>query len=387
MLAGIVVLCALLAAAGAVYLTRPTTVRQTVQVPVSDGTYVVQEAPNTTYANEQTVQAAALDSEHATVYLKFVVPPFASHVTSVRLNLLTAAASSGTLAVHAVTSNAWSAATTSYANRPQLGRTVTTTPGPSTIGQRVSFDVTRAISGPGTYSFAVTSSSTTAAFAAFGPTQGTKGPSLTVAYDTVGAAAAHTYAQAVQSALPTVSPAPSASPSASTGAHPRAGGGGNPPAVPAGGALCGAYWPPNGQPYLTDFAAEQARLGPLPSVRYFNPGAPSAWSGNAGAVNRTVIVSFKFNPSDILSGAEDSCMKTWFADAPRNRDVYWSYYHEPEDQIADGDVQRGRLSGRLAPSQVAGRPGSQPAVVFDADPHAVDAESPGQPQLARLLRR
>jgi hypothetical protein len=341
-LAGIVVLCALLAAAGAVYLTRPTTVRQTVQVPVSDGTYVVQEAPNTTYANEQTVQAAALDSEHATTYLKFVVPPFASHVASVRLNLLTAAASSGTLAVHAVASSAWSAATTSYANRPQMGGTVTTAPGPTTIGQRVSFDVTPAISGPGTYSFAVTSSSTTAAFAAFGPSQGSKGPNLTVAYDTVDAAATHTYAQAVQSALPTVSatqsPGPSASPSASTstGPHPRTGGG-NAPAVPAGGALCGAYWPPNGQPYLTGFAAEQAKLGPLKSVRYFNPGAPAAWSGNAGAVNRTVIVSFKFNPSDILSGAEDSRMKTWFANAPRDRDVYWSYYHEPEDQIADGD--------------------------------------------------
>jgi len=72
-------------------------------------------------------------------------------------------------------------------------------------------------------------------------------------------------------------------------------------------------------------------------VRYFNPGAPAAWPGNAGAVNRTVIVSFKLNPSDILSGAEDSRMKTWFANAPRDRDVYWSYYHEPEDQIADGD--------------------------------------------------
>jgi hypothetical protein len=340
-LAGVVVLCALLAAAGAVYLARSTAVRETAQIPASDGTYVVQEAPNTTYANEQTVQAATLDHEHATAYLKFVVPPFATHVTSVRLTLVTAAASSGTLAVHRVSSNAWSAATTSYAHRPQIGGPVASTAGPSTIGQRVSFDLTPAVSGPGTYSFALTSSSTNAAFAAFGPSQGDKSPSLSVAYETVDAAAVHTYAQAVQSALPTVSttrsPAPSASPSAGASTGPRSRGGGNPPAVPAGGALCGAYWPPNGQPYLTDFAAEQARLGPLDSVRYFNPGAPAAWSGNAGAVNRTVIVSFKFNPSDILSGAEDSRMKTWFADAPRDRAVYWSYYHEPEDQIASGD--------------------------------------------------
>jgi hypothetical protein len=158
-----------------------------------------------------------------------------------------------------------------------------------------------------------------------------------VAYQAVDAAAGHTYAQALQSALPTASATRSPAPSASASPAPRrAGSGGNVPAVPVGGALCGAYWPPNGQPYLTAFAAEQARLGPLPSVRYFNPGAPAAWSGNAGAVDRTIIVSFKFNPSQILSGSEDSLMKSWFANAPRDRDVYWSYYHEPEDQIADG---------------------------------------------------
>jgi hypothetical protein len=81
---------------------------------------------------------------------------------------------------------------------------------------------------------------------------------------------------------------------------------------------------------------EEGIIGPMHSVRVFYPGAPAKWPGNAGNVNRTVIVSFKFRPSQILSGSEDSTMLSWFNNAPRDRDIYWVYYHEPEDDIQSG---------------------------------------------------
>jgi Glycosyl hydrolase family 26 len=138
---------------------------------------------------------------------------------------------------------------------------------------------------------------------------------------------------------PSAHPSPSAKPSTSakpsvTKPVPKS----TPPArIPAGSTLCGAaFATAGGQSYMQTFQQEQNLIGPLHAVRVFYPGAPSPWPGNAGNVDRTVIVSFKFLPKDVLAGTEDTAMRTWFADAPRDRDVYWVFYHEPEDQIADG---------------------------------------------------
>lgn len=109
------------------------------------------------------------------------------------------------------------------------------------------------------------------------------------------------------------------------------------PVIPAGNTLCGAsFMATGGQSYMDAFHAEQSMIGSLHSVRVFYPGAPASWPGNAGNVGRTVIVSFKFSPGDVLSGKEDSLMRNWFATAPRDRQIYWSYWHEPEDDIANG---------------------------------------------------
>jgi hypothetical protein len=51
------------------------------------------------------------------------------------------------------------------------------------------------------------------------------------------------------------------------------------------------------------------------------------------------VVSFKANPSDILAGKYDSYLADWFKTAPRDRDIWWSYWHEPED-----DVERGAFT-------------------------------------------
>ncbi len=49
-----------------------------------------------------------------------------------------------------------------------------------------------------------------------------------------------------------------------------------------------------------------------------------------------VVVSFKASPQRVISGELDGFFRDWFASAPRDRDVYWTNFHEPEDNIEEG---------------------------------------------------
>jgi hypothetical protein len=72
-------------------------------------------------------------------------------------------------------------------------------------------------------------------------------------------------------------------------------------------------------------------------VRVFYPGLPGAWPGQAGDVGGPIVVSFKANPVDILSGKYDSYLANWFETMPLHRDIWWTYWHEPEDDVANGN--------------------------------------------------
>jgi hypothetical protein len=113
---------------------------------------------------------------------------------------------------------------------------------------------------------------------------------------------------------------------------------GNPNPPPAAGATqCGASFTPiNGQTYMQALSYEESIIGGMHAVRVFYPGAPAAWPGNAGNVDRTTVVSFKYSPASIINGSEDSAMQSWFNNAPKDRDTYWVYWHEPEDDIEGG---------------------------------------------------
>lgn len=75
-------------------------------------------------------------------------------------------------------------------------------------------------------------------------------------------------------------------------------------------------------------------LGQLEVVRLFYKGLPDPWPGKAPG--RDVVVSFKIDPKRVLSGAVDDTMRAWYGEAPRDLDVNWVYYHEPENDIEDG---------------------------------------------------
>ena len=63
----------------------------------------------------------------------------------------------------------------------------------------------------------------------------------------------------------------------------------------------------------------------------------NAWSGGLAGDNKsTIVVSFKALPKNIISTKDDGVLEHFFTTAPRNVPVYYSYWHEPEDNIARG---------------------------------------------------
>jgi hypothetical protein len=90
----------------------------------------------------------------------------------------------------------------------------------------------------------------------------------------------------------------------------------------------------------TDLAQETSEFGHMAIVRTYYPGLPSskAWTTGLPAANKSaVIVSFKAQPRTILSGQDDAALSHFFDTAPTGNPIYWSYYHEPEGNIADGE--------------------------------------------------
>lgn len=91
-----------------------------------------------------------------------------------------------------------------------------------------------------------------------------------------------------------------------------------------------------------DLAADTAAFGRMPIVRVYYSGLPdsNAWTtGMAQANHSAVIVSFKARPTTILSGADDAALRHFFDTAPFGRPIYYSYFHEPEDNIAAGQFK------------------------------------------------
>ncbi|TDC51925.1 hypothetical protein E1258_25430 [Micromonospora sp. KC207] len=139
------------------------------------------------------------------------------------------------------------------------------------------------------------------------------------------------------------SPSPSVSGGATSGAFP---GGRN--------TLPGAsIYLKSGESFAAGLARSDRSYGPLRMVRVFYPGLPPSWSGSrADVADRTVVVSFKAPPGEVAAGKHDSRLAAWFRSVPRDLDVYWSYFHEPED-----DVERGSYTAaqyRAAWKRLAG---------------------------------
>jgi hypothetical protein len=78
-------------------------------------------------------------------------------------------------------------------------------------------------------------------------------------------------------------------------------------------------------------------LGTPQVYRMFFPGSPGTnFVGSNADFGPPVVVSFKFRPQDVVAGSADATLKSWFASIPAGRQVWWSYFHEPENDIEAG---------------------------------------------------
>ncbi len=114
-----------------------------------------------------------------------------------------------------------------------------------------------------------------------------------------------------------------------------------------------------------DLQTDTHDFGRMPIVRVYYPGLPSsnAWSGGLASANHSaVIVSFKALPTTLLSGADDSALRHFFDTAPTGHPIYWSYYHEPEDNIAAGEFKLADYKAAWAHVAALARAAHNPAL-------------------------
>jgi hypothetical protein len=85
------------------------------------------------------------------------------------------------------------------------------------------------------------------------------------------------------------------------------------------------------------FRQSDRRFGGLDVVRVYDPQLPGSWSGRLDALNRPFVYSFRATPSAVVDGRFDNEIRAWFRQAPTRWPIWWSYQHEPEDDIERGE--------------------------------------------------
>ena len=151
--------------------------------PVADA-YVRSTAPASKYGTQKDVRARLGSASSPTTYrsfLRFDVPAFAAPVRSVKLRLWVTDSSSdgGSLTL---ADNAWVESTVTWDTQPAaIGGTIASL-GATVSGTWVEWDVTSTVTGPGTYTFALTNTLTNGAY--YSSREGEKMPQLRALYVT-----------------------------------------------------------------------------------------------------------------------------------------------------------------------------------------------------------
>ncbi|GAA0710939.1 DNRLRE domain-containing protein [Dactylosporangium roseum] len=268
------------------------------ETPVSAAvdTYVVQEQPTAAFGTAAKLAASSWSTPwHSQIFLRFALPapPAGQRVAGARLDLTFQRLTQQPAAVElrAVTDTAWAESIT-YATRPAIGALLATASVPAQGTTKLSFDVTATVAAAtGSLSFALANPTAESAAVFHSREQGADGPRIAVTYA---------------------------------------------PVAPA--TRCGTSFAREGSETWTQgLAREEGLFGKMGAVRFFHGGLPPAWPGPLDTGDRTLVVSFKGNARDHAAGVHDAFMRQWFASAPRDRDIYWVYYHEPEDNIRGGE--------------------------------------------------
>jgi hypothetical protein len=81
-----------------------------------------------------------------------------------------------------------------------------------------------------------------------------------------------------------------------------------------------------------------SRLGRPHVVRiYFDGLPPASFAGSKADLGVPVVLSFKADPAKVAAGEYDARLRSFFDSIPSHLLVWWSFFHEPEDNIQAGD--------------------------------------------------
>ena len=127
-------------------------------VQAADDSYTSSTRKTTTFGTDDKLAAGKVGNDSKTAFLKFTVPA-GTDVKAARLFLSPSGKPSGKVTVSRVVDNSWTEAKLTAGNAPKLGLAVASVT-PKATDTRVGFDLSAEVTGPGTYSFALTSSLT-----------------------------------------------------------------------------------------------------------------------------------------------------------------------------------------------------------------------------------
>jgi PKD repeat protein len=144
--------------------------------PVADAR-VNARKPSANYGTESTLKAKG-GSFTNTSYLKFTVRGVSGPAASVKLRLRVTDGSVHGGSIRPVVDTTWTESGITFRNAPAISSTVLSSTGAVTNGQTVEFDLGSAITGDGTYSLALTSTSSDSV--AYSSRQGTSPPELVI---------------------------------------------------------------------------------------------------------------------------------------------------------------------------------------------------------------
>jgi hypothetical protein len=297
-------------------------------------TYVVKQYPKSTYGKAPKLAAAQWHNWNTEAYVQFTVPAQADPIVSARVEMTLERPDHrpDSVQLRSVGTN-WSENTT-YRTKPTPGGVVATAKVGN--GDKISFDVTKLVGKAGVYTFALANEGSQSVASVHSREQGGKGPRLVIGTMPGGSVKP---TKPAATPTPSATAKPTASPTASPTVGPKPPTTGPKPADPvqSTNTLCGASFSNEGsESYQQALKRIDGYYNGLELVRIFYPGKPAAWPGKLNVAKRPVVVSFKFPPKEITAGKHDSYLRNWFATAPRDQDVYWTYFHEPEQEVENG---------------------------------------------------
>lgn len=258
----------------------------------AEDSYVSTSYPTTIRGARTDLKVGATSAATQQTYLKFTVSGIPAGATNVKATLKVYANTTSTDAVeaHLANSSSWSESTLVLSNAPGEQATVLAKTAGTTQGAWSSFDVSAGVAGNGTVSF-VLSVPAGGAIVDFASKEAgaATAPSLTVTYSA--------------------------------------------PAVAT--TLFGAGYNPHTDAY---FSTLSTAFGGMKAVRDYDNGSGitpylKTYQAEDVAHNVASSFSFKYLPSEVLAGQHDAEIKSFFQGIQDGHPVYWTYWHEPDDEI------------------------------------------------------